>query len=95
VSGHAAVSAAAATVLEAHFGEDFAFVDRSRAGQTVYDSGEDPHLLGAVAYPSLAAAADEAARSRLYGGIHFPMGNAGGLVAGRCAARLLLDAAPI
>ena len=94
VSGHAAVSGAAAAVLEAHFGPAFAFVDRSRAGQTVYDSGEDPHLLGAVAYPSLAAAADEAARSRLYGGIHFPMGNAGGLVAGRCAARLLLAARP-
>lgn len=94
VSGHAAVSAAAAAVLEARFGPAFAFVDRSREGLTVYDSGEDPHLLQAVAYPSLADAADEAARSRLYGGIHFPMGNAGGLVAGRCAARHLLAAAP-
>ena len=40
------------------------------------------------------ARAPQAARSRLYGGIHFPMGNAGGLVAGRCAARLLLAARP-
>ena len=94
VSGHAAVSAAAAAVLEARFGPAFAFIDRSRDGQTVYDSGEDPHLLHAVAYPSLAAAADEAARSRLLGGIHFPMGNERGLVAGRCAARALLAAAP-
>ena len=38
-------------------------------------------------YANFLAAADEAAVSRLYGGIHFPTGNAAGRVLGDCVGR--------
>jgi hypothetical protein len=37
-------------------------------------------------FPSFRAAADEAGMSRIYGGIHFPAGNAGGQSLGRCVS---------
>ena len=42
-------------------------------------------------YPSFQAAADEAAESRLYAGIHFPMGNENGKALGRCVGRMVLE----
>mgnify|MGYP001765045982 CR=1 FL=1 len=86
VSGHAAVSGAVSAVLDDAFAAAPAFVDRTRAETIAYDSGEDPHPLSPRAFPSFAHAAEEAADSRLFGGIHFPMGNAAGLAAGRCVA---------
>jgi membrane-associated phospholipid phosphatase len=81
-SGHSTQSAAAAEVLTALFGEDFAFEDRTHV-----DDG-----LPARRFPSFRAAAAEAAVSRLYGGIHYPFGNDAGLAQGACvgawAARL-------
>ena len=75
-SGHATECGAAMQVLTDLFGDDYAFVDRSH------------ERLGYVprAFPSFNAAADEAAVSRLYGGIHYPSSNEQGLVAGRCIA---------
>jgi hypothetical protein len=67
-SGHATISAAAATVLTAQFGDNFAFVDSNGM-----DFGMAPR-----AYPSFMAAAEESAMSRLYGGIHYRHGNATG-----------------
>jgi hypothetical protein len=60
-SGHSVISTAAAQVLMDIYGPTFAFTD----------STEVPYGLPARAFPSFAAAADEAAISRLYGGIHF------------------------
>ncbi len=81
-SGHSAQSGAAAEVLTALFGEDFAFEDRTHV-----DDG-----LPARRFASFRAAAEEAAMSRLYGGIHFPAANIRGLAQGACvgahAARL-------
>lgn len=91
VSGHAAASAAAAEILTLCFGTQ-PFVDIARDGVISYDTGQDPHPLFARAFASYQAAAEEAAQSRLYGGIHFPMGNAGGLQVGACAARELVPA---
>ena len=78
-SGHSAVSQAVAQVLAAQLG-DRAFVDRTRVA-----SG-----LGSRSHTGLLDAAEEAAQSRLFGGIHFPMGKAAGLAQGDCVADAVL-----
>jgi hypothetical protein len=60
-SGHSVISTSAAVVLTDEFGEEFSFTD-----STALEYG-----LTVRAYPSFRAAAEEAAVSRLYGGIHF------------------------
>jgi hypothetical protein len=40
---------------------------------------------------SFDAAAEEAAISRLYGGIHYLIGSANGLVQGRCIGQMIID----
>ena len=76
-SGHSTQSGAAAEVLTAFFGEDFAFEDA-----THLDDGLKPRQ-----FPSLWAAAEEAGMSRLYGGIHFRSAIDQGLEQGRCIGR--------
>jgi len=75
-AGHATQSAAAATVLAARLG-DGPFID-----STSVALGHPPRR-----YPTFTAAADEAAVSRLYGGIHFPTGNEAGRALGACVGR--------
>lgn len=84
-SGHSVQSGAAAAVLTALFGENHAFEDRTHE-----DDG-----LPARAFASWDAAAEEAAESRLLGGIHFRSAIANGLDQGRCIARwaIALDTA--
>jgi hypothetical protein len=60
-SGHSVASASAATVLTQHLGSTYNFVD----------STEVPFGLPARTFNSFREASDEAAISRLYGGIHF------------------------
>lgn len=60
-SGHSVISAAASTVLTYFFGDNFSFDDTS----------EIPYGLPVRNFSSFKAAADEAAISRLYGGIHY------------------------
>ena len=79
-SGHSVQSSAAAAVLGAAFGERFAFTDN-----THNDRGWGPR-----SFDSFKAAADEAALSRLYAGIHFRSGVVGGQVQGRCVAQRVL-----
>lgn len=73
-SGHSTQSGACATVLTALFGEDFAFDDHTHV-----DEG-----LPVRRFASFWAAAEEAAMSRLYGGIHYRFGNEAGTEQGRC-----------
>lgn len=73
-SGHSTQSGAAAMVLTAIFGENFAFTDT-----TNFDEG-----LPGRDFPSFQAAAEEAGISRLYGGIHFRAAIERGLDQGRC-----------
>jgi PAP2 superfamily len=73
-SGHSTQSGAAAAVLTKFFGENFAFEDATH----VKDG------LPARKFSSFAAAANEAALSRLYGGIHFRAAIERGLEQGRC-----------
>ncbi|MDO8982814.1 vanadium-dependent haloperoxidase [Cypionkella sp.] len=68
-SGHSTQSGAAAAVLAAIFGENFAFDDATHA-----DDGIKP-----LHFSDFQTAAAEAALSRLYGGIHFRAANENGL----------------
>lgn len=77
-SGHSCQSGAASTVLTAIFGDDFAFDDATHE-----DEG-----LPVRSFPSFAAAAEEAAMSRLYGGIHYRFGNEAGLKQGRAVGAI-------
>lgn len=79
-SAHSGQSASAATVLTGLFGT-VAFEDSTNLalGHPVRR------------YASFKEAADEAANSRLYAGIHFPMGNENGKVLGRCIGRVVLE----
>lgn len=76
-SGHSAQSGAAAELLTQMFGDGFVFTDDTHAG------------LGypARSFPSFFAAADEAAISRLYGGIHFRSAIANGVEQGKAIGR--------
>jgi hypothetical protein len=76
-SGHSTQSAAAAVVLAQFFGDDFAFEDSSHVRD-----GLPPRK-----FASFWAAAEEAAISRLYGGIHFRQAIERGLDQGRCVGR--------
>lgn len=60
-SGHSVISRAAATALTSIFGDNFKFNDTS----------EEPYGLPARQFNSFFHASDEAAVSRLYGGIHY------------------------
>lgn len=60
-SGHSVISTAAAEVLSYQLGDDFAFTDNS----------EEIFEIKARKFSSFRQAAEEAAISRLYGGIHF------------------------
>jgi hypothetical protein len=72
ISGHSTFSAAAATVLGLFYGtEDLPFTIGSDFLPGVYRS-----------FPTCLAAAEEAAVSRLYGGIHFRSANEDGVQAG-------------
>lgn len=82
-SGHSVLSAAAAGVLEREFGASTRFTDN-----THNDRGWGPR-----SFASFRAAADEAAVSRLYAGIHFRSGVEGGKAQGRCVAERTLGLA--
>ncbi len=79
-SGHSVQSSAAAAVLSQAFGADTSFTDN-----THNDRGWGPRT-----FKSFKAAADEAALSRLYAGIHYRFGVAGGQVQGNCVGQKVL-----
>jgi hypothetical protein len=72
-SGHSVVSGAASEVLTTIFGDNFSFED----------STEVPYGLGTRKYNSFRDAAEEAAISRIYGGIHYMAAVVLGLEQGR------------
>ncbi|MDZ4674319.1 MAG: vanadium-dependent haloperoxidase [Gemmatimonadota bacterium] len=82
-AGHSSQSAAGATIVVRLLG-DGPFADST----SVAIGHQVRH------FKSFMEAADEAATSRLYGGIHFPMGNAAGGVLGRCIGGLVVDRFP-
>ena len=76
MAAHLIGTGAASAVLTAIFGEDFAFDDATHE-----DDG-----LPVRSFPSFRAAAEEAAISRMYGGIHYRFSNEIGLDQGRAVA---------
>ncbi|MDP1858206.1 MAG: vanadium-dependent haloperoxidase [Gemmatimonadaceae bacterium] len=80
-SGHSVISTAAAVVLTEAFGNGFAFAD----------STELEYGLPVRAFISFAQAADEAAISRLYGGIHYRRAIEQGRIQGRKVGELMLQ----
>ena len=79
-SGHSVQSSTAAAVLDAIFGSKTSFTDN-----THNDRGWGPRT-----FPNFIAAADEAALSRLYAGIHYRFAVEGGKSQGRCVADKVL-----
>jgi len=80
-SGHSVQSAAAATVLETMLGDSMPFVDDIHLS-----IGQAPRR-----FPSFRAAANEAATSRLYGGIHYAMAIENGITQGNCVGQKVLE----
>jgi hypothetical protein len=83
-SGHATQSGAAATVLTDLFGVK-AFTD------TLHQDHHVEPLLTPRSFGSFEEAAEEAAMSRLYAGIHYRFDNDNGLVQGRCIGQVIVD----
>lgn len=79
ISGHSTFSGAAATVLTAQFGANYAFTATSEGLTGVTRS-----------FASFDAAAEEAGQSRIYGGIHYSFANADGKTTGKAVANLVM-----
>jgi hypothetical protein len=80
-SGHSTQSAAASAAITAML------------GATPFADSTSVSLGHAVRrFPSFAAASDEAGRSRVLGGIHFPIGNTAGRELGRCIGTQVVNA---
>ncbi len=80
-SGHSVVSGAASTALASIFGDDFAFDDDT----------EIPYGLPVRSFKSFSQAADEAAISRMYGGIHYRAAVEVGVKQGRDLGKFVVD----
>lgn len=79
-SGHSVISTAASLALTKLFGENFAFAD----------SSEVSYGLPVRKFPSFKAAAQEAAISRFYGGIHYMSAIDNGVTQGRQVGQWVL-----
>jgi len=77
-SAHSVLGGASATVLESFFGKNYSFVDLTHE-----------NLFGARTYNSLRAYAEDAAKSRVLGGIHYKVSAAVGLMQGEAVGDLV------
>ncbi|MBO0321369.1 vanadium-dependent haloperoxidase [Muricauda sp. CAU 1633] len=80
-SGHSVVSGAASTALTDIFGDNFSFDDDT----------EVPYGLPVRSFTSFKQAADEAAISRMYGGIHYRAAIEVGVKQGRDLGKFIVD----
>ncbi len=80
-SGHSVVSGSAATVLTNIYGDDFSFLDDT----------ELPYGLPVRSFESFNAAAQEAAISRMYGGIHYRAAVENGIDQGISVGELVIS----
>ncbi|MDX1285389.1 MAG: vanadium-dependent haloperoxidase, partial [Draconibacterium sp.] len=80
-SGHSVVSGAAAVACTNVFGENYAFAD----------SVEVEYGLPVREFESFNQASEEAAMSRLYGGIHYNAANKNGISQGRNLGHFIMD----
>ena len=75
ISGHSTQAAATSYVFSSIFGGNTSFVDKTNANRSDIDGKPRTYL-------NFMLMAEEAAKSRLYGGIHYQFGNDNGLVTG-------------
>jgi len=80
-SGHSVISSAASVALTSIYGDNFAFID----------STEVAYGLPARSFDSFYDAADEAAISRLYGGIHYMPAITYGVAQGKKVGNYVID----
>jgi hypothetical protein len=80
-SGHSVISRSAATVLTSIFGENFSFVDTT----------EESYGLPKRSFTSFFQASEEAALSRLYGGIHYTPAINNGIIQGEKVGRYIVE----
>ena len=80
-SGHSVISRAAAVALTSLYGDDFAFTDTT----------EEEYGLPARSFTSFFHASDEAAISRMYGGIHYRPAIYEGVKQGEAVGKYVVD----
>jgi hypothetical protein len=80
-SGHSVISSASAVALTRLFGDNFAFVD----------STEVEFGMPSRSFPSFQGACEEAAMSRMYGGIHYRPAVEQGLIEGRAVGTFIAE----
>lgn len=80
-SGHSVISRAAAVALTSIYGDNFSYVD----------SVEVKYGLKPRSYDSFLAASDEAAISRIYGGIHYRPACVEGVAQGEAVGQFIID----
>lgn len=80
-SGHSTFSGSAAKILGATVGNNYAFTDYSKV----------PYGFSPRSFTNVNAAAQEAAVSRLYGGIHYSFDNNEGIMCGQILGQHVLD----
>lgn len=80
-SGHSVISGAAGVALTSIYGDNFSFVD----------STEVKYGLKPRSFSSFTAASDEAAISRMYGGIHYMPAITNGVTQGRALGRFVVE----
>jgi hypothetical protein len=94
VSGHSAVSSAAAELLKAFTGSNYYGDTWTRkAGESVIEPGLTPSKPVTLSWETFTDAAEQAGMSRLFGGIHISDGNVGGLKVGQEVAKRAWDKA--
>ena len=90
-SGHSTFSGAADAVLSNLFGDSFRFATSSDAHDSFSQRPLADSQIIHRSYESFSAAADEAGRSRIFGGIHFEFDNQAGLKSGRSIGNLVIS----
>lgn len=88
-SGHSCFSGAAAAVLTSLFGENFAFA--SRADGHIGLTQKPLQYVVTRQFTSFSEAAQEASKSRIYGGIHYSFDSSAGLAAGKAIGEYVVD----
>ncbi|MBL7774949.1 MAG: hypothetical protein JNK89_03055, partial [Saprospiraceae bacterium] len=88
-SGSSVMAGSASTVLIKAFG-NVGFTDRTHLGSPLYTPDGGPFVLPERQFGALSQAAEDAAFSRVLGGVHFRRACEQGLESGRCIGNMIL-----
>ena len=89
-SGSSVMGGAGSTILIHAFG-DIPFVDRTHLGSPLFTPDGGPFVLPERSFSSLTQAGEDAAYSRVIGGVHFRRACEEGSQSGRCIANMILS----